>query len=195
MVNLPSNTLSQLNRFHAGLRAEEHFVSSSSAADLAPALARALRDPARAEEMSARGREFGSAVLDPEFVTRYWHALLSGYGALFDWGAALREAPSPAEACARRPAPRNRGERLCGRGKGDDCDLTPLDLVGDRLFTPIPSPAELRPFASDPAALHRRFARVIPRRFSYESRAPDPAAQWALQYYLNQTGGGEATYA
>jgi len=37
-------------------------------------------------QMASRSGDYAYHVLDPEFVTSYWHRLLSSYASLFDWG-------------------------------------------------------------------------------------------------------------
>ena len=182
--------------FHPGLRAQEHFVDSSSIGDLEAVVSEAVSDSTRADAIATNAREFGESVLNPTFVLLYWHALLSGYATLFDWRQALHSGPwlDATEACRRRstPQPLHRAEELCFSCGGG----SPLDLSGETLFSPLPPPAELRPLAaSQPAAWHRHYARVLPRRFSVEGREADRESRAALGRYLRRTGGGEARLA
>ena len=108
-------------------------------------------------------------VLDPDFISEYWHALFKGYASLFDWSAA--GPASPEDVCERRhrKAPLTREERVCARGPDDGCVLK---LLGDRAddgFVPIPTAQALAAECNSTAGmrrLYRRFVRVLPLRFT-----------------------------
>ena len=102
--------------WHAGLSESEHFASSRAVDDLGAVLAQAQarKDAALvtnlygrnlavhvavgmqvlttapvspvSPQVASRSGDYAYHVLDPEFVTSYWHRLLSSYASLFDWG-------------------------------------------------------------------------------------------------------------
>ena len=152
--------------WHAGLREDEHFVSSAAVDDLGTVVT-AADGLADAALVASHSGSYAYHVLDPDFITEYWHALLSGYAGMFDWASASSPA---ADVCARghRQNPTNPPERVCFRGTGGKCHFKLLG-VSDDDFVPVPS---LRTIAAKcnstegMQSLYRRFAHVVPLRMT-----------------------------
>ena len=182
--------------WHAGLRTDEHFVSSHNVDDLPDVVGAADRNP-QASQIAARGSNYAYHVLDPDFISDYWHALLKGYAALFDWSRDADRGPTkpdtPADVCERdhRKRPLNPQENVCFRGPKGGCFLK---LLGDRAddgFVPVPSVAALAAECNTTAGmmrLYRRFARVVPVRFTGGGNV-SASAHAALLGFLEQEGG------
>ena len=172
--------------WHAGLKADEHFIASHSIDDLPDAVRTADRHPAAAQ-IAARSADYAYHLLDPDFITDYWHTLLKGYASLFDW--ALAERASPADVCERphRKAPLHPAERVCFRGPKGMCLLKLLGDRADRTFVPIPGSAEMARECNSTLGmqrLYRRFVRVIPLRFTGGGNVSD-AASTALKSFFD----------
>jgi len=171
--------------WHAGLRTGEHFVASRSVGDLPGVVQAADRNPSAAR-IAANSADYAYHVLDPEFISEYWHALLKGYAALFDWSAT--DGDSPTEVCNRphRKAPLAPEERVCLRGPTGKCALQLLGEASDDGFQPIPSASAMAAECNSTAGmfrLYRRFARVTPLRFTGGDNVSN-AADKALQSFL-----------
>ena len=154
--------------WHAGLSADEHFVTSRTVADLPRAVKQALRAP-QTPVVATRSADYAYHVLDPQFISEYWHALLTGYAGLFDWPSTDSGPSATADMCSRphRQAPYNSAERTCFRGLRDTCTHT-LIGEGQHDFVPLPSPSEIAVECSTTEGLqrlYRRFTRVLPYRF------------------------------
>lgn len=161
----------------------EHFFTSARVSDLASVVERITRDPAHAAAVASRGRDFARSALNPDFVTEYWHRLLSGYSQLFNWSRVLGSPLADAQMCTQGPEPLNPTERYCLRGTAGACGLPRLDLAGESFFKPIPSAAELERAVQGDLPLYRRLMHVLPEHFSGE-REPDEKAQAALRAWL-----------
>ena len=62
-------------------------------------------------------------MLDPDFISEYWHALLGGYAALFDFSSFATQ--SAQDVCSRphRSSPIHPSERVCFRGPRGGCSF------------------------------------------------------------------------
>ena len=170
--------------WHAALRADEHFIASHSVDDLSAAVRKADEHP-EAAQIAARSADYAYHLLDPDFISDYWHALLRGYAGLFDWSAADA---TPASTCERahRKMPLSPQERVCFRGPKGACFLKLLGDQTDDAFVPVPSSAEIAAECSTTIGmmqLYRRFTRVVPLRFTGGGNVSS-AAHAALQSYL-----------
>jgi hypothetical protein len=172
----------------AGLREGEHYLASRTIDDLPRAVATAAAQPAASALVAARGSEYAYHVLSPGFITEYWHALLSGYAALYSPpGARRTETATKACELPHRRNPQNEKEGLCMRGLKGMCQFKLIgELVGGEGMVPLPSPtaiaAECRTTAGM-QALYRRFATVLPMRFTGGPNASAVATS-ALQSWL-----------
>lgn len=168
--------------WHAGLKKNEHFFSSNNVNDLPEAVERADKHPKEAALVAMRAADYAYHVLDPEFITEYWHTLLRGYASLFDWEDSRRS--SATEMCQQphRQHAATPGERICFRGPKGGCLLKLLGSPADDGFTPIPSMSEMTSHCKSTAGmqtLYRSFARVLPVRFTGMNNVTD-AARMAL---------------
>ena len=164
--------------WHAGLKKDEHFLASNNVKDLPDAVRRADGSPTNAALVAARAADYAYHVLDPEFITEYWHALLTGYASLFDWKDARRS--SATEMCQTPPRkqPNTPGERVCFRGPKGGCQLKLLGAPNDDGFVPIPSMREMTGHCNSTASmqkLYRSFARVLPVRFTGSGNVTEAA--------------------
>lgn len=171
--------------WHAGLKADEHFIASHAVEDLPTAVRTADRHPAAAQ-IAARSADYAYHLLDPDFISDYWHALLKGYASLFDW--AIAEHASPADVCERphRKAPQHPAERVCFRGPKGMCYLKLLGDRTDDAFVPIPAAAAMARECNSTLGmqrLYRRFTRVVPLRFTGGGNVT-AAASTALKSFL-----------
>ena len=168
----------------AGLREGEHYLASRAVEDLPRVVAAAAAQPAASALVAARGSEYAYHVLSPTFITEYWHALLSGYAALYGPPTA-RRAETAAKACElpHRRNPQNEKERLCMRGLKGMCQFK---LIGAEGLVSLPSPSTIAAECKTTAgmqALYRRFATVLPMRLTGGANASS-AATAALQSWL-----------
>ena len=126
--------------------------------------------------MASRGRDFAHSALNPQFVTEYWHRLLSGYSQLFNWSRVLGSPTTGAELCRRgEQPPLNPAERYCLRGTADACAVPRLDLKGESLFKPIPTVAELERAIEDGRPLYHGLLYALPQHFSGERERDEEA--------------------
>lgn len=152
--------------WHAGLKADEHFTSSTTVTDL-PTVVESADGRADAALVAARSADYAFHVLDPAFITEYWHALLAGYASLFDWGSTTH---SPSAICERshRQTPMNRQENRCFRGSDESCSFQLFGSM-DEDFIPVPSQQSIAAQCNSTAgmqSLYRSFSRVIPDRLT-----------------------------
>ena len=165
--------------WHAGLQRDEHFVASRTVADLSNVVLDADRR-ASAPLIASRSADYAYHVLDPAFISEYWHALLKGYAALFDWND---HALNARKLCAakHRKAPVSLEEQHCFQGFQGDCAFELLGGEGDAAtFVRIPSMQELETECSSTLGMqkmYRRFATVVPWRFT--GAGPDNATKAA----------------
>ena len=170
--------------WHAGLSAAEHFASSRTVDDLAGAVRDADRR-ADAPLVAARSGDYAYHVLDPEFITEYWHALLlAGYATLFDWDGFATQ--STHEVCERphRAAPINPSERACLRGPRGGCWFK-LFGASDAGWVDVPRPHEMALDCNSTGgmqSLYRRFARLVPHRFLGTANVSELAAKAYQQW-------------
>ena len=173
--------------WHAGLKDEEHFVSSRDVKDLSNAVQRADVHP-QAALIATRSADYAYSVLDPDFISEYWHALLSGYAKSFDWSDPRQS--SSAQMCAQphRKHPTNNAERVCFRGGHGGCQLKLLGAASDDGFVPIPSMREMTEHCNSTTNmrdLYRSFARVLPLRFTgIHNGTVSETARSALQAWM-----------
>ena len=122
-----------------GLKDGEHFLTSHVVEDLPDAVRRSERASRRVSHCF-RAADYAYTVLDPEFISEYWHALLAGYAGLFDWDdPELALAPAM---CARQPRMQwlNQAEHVCFRGaRLGRCYMKLMGTTRDQDFVPIPS--------------------------------------------------------
>lgn len=174
--------------WHAGLRENEHFVTSSTVQDLPSVVSEADRRK-DASRIAAHSAAYAYHVLDPDFISEYWHALFSGYAKLFDWRAAERASAADVSARSHRRAPLSAAERTCF-GSGAD----PLFGAAATDFEPLPPLAGMRADCNSTAGmqrLYRRFARVVPLRFTGADKVSD-AARTALSNWQSGKPKGAA---
>ena len=167
--------------WHAGLKDGEHFLTSHVVEDLPDAVKRADARP-DASLIASRAADYAYTVLDPEFISVYWHALLAGYAGLFDWDdPELALAPAM---CARQPRTRwlNQAEHVCFRGAR--LGRCYMKLMG-RTRTSCPSfdavDGQQCATTAGMQDLYRSFASVLPARFAggaNVSEAARSAATW-----------------
>lgn len=154
--------------WHAGLKADEHYIVSHAVPDLPAAVRRADSHP-EASQIAARSADYAYHLLDPDFISDYWHALLRGYAGLFD--SSHDASSTPAEVCERphRKAPLSPEERVCFRGPKGSCFLKMLGDRSDNAFHQVPSATDIARECSSTTGmqqLYRRFTRVVPLRFT-----------------------------
>ena len=170
--------------WHAGLKDGEHFLTSHVVEDLPDAVRRANARP-DGSLIASRAADYAYTVLDPEFISEYWHALLAGYAGLFDWDdPELALAPAM---CARQPRTRwlNQAEHVCFRGaRLGHCYMKLMGTSRDQDFVPIPSTQSMAEQCATTAGmqdLYRSFASVLPVRFAGGAPNVSEAARSALQ--------------
>ena len=128
--------------------------------------------------MASRSADYAYHILDPAFITQYWHALLQGYASLFDWDAAERVTASRVCARPHRHKEINPSEAVCYRGPHGGCWFKLLG-VSDDGFVPVPSPQQIATECNSTGSmreLYRRFTHVVPARFVGTSNVSDAAA-------------------
>ena len=169
--------------WHAGLKDGEHFLTSHVVEDLPDAVRRANARP-DASLIASRAADYAYTVLDPEFISEFWHALLAGYAGLFDWDdPELALAPAM---CARQPRMQwlNQAEHVCFRGaRLGRCYMKLMGTTRDQDFVPIPSMQSMAEQCATTAGmqdLYRSFASVLPVRFAGGANVSE-AARSALQ--------------
>ena len=157
--------------WQAGLRDEDHYVVSRQVDDLPAVLARAGQS---AEAIGRRGADYAYHVLNPDFILRYWHELLSGYAGLHAWKTPL---DVPASACERSPprpplptASLNQLEQTCLKGPKGRCQLSDRFRLAAALtdFVPILAPDQIAAESRTKRGLDRVYSRhvhVLPGRF------------------------------
>ena len=151
--------------------------------DLPDAVKRADARP-DASLIASRAADYAYTVLDPEFISEYWHALLAGYAGLFDWDdPELALAPAM---CARQPRTQwlNQAEHVCFRGaRLGRCYMKLMGTTRDQDFVPIPSTQSMAEQCATTAGmqdLYRSFASVLPVRFAGGANVSE-AARSVLQ--------------
>ena len=172
--------------WHAGLRADEHFIASHTVDDLPNAVQVADRKP-NAAQIAASSADYAYHLLDPDFISDYWHSLLKGYASLFDWSTP--ESRSPKDVCNRphRKTGIHPAERVCFRGPKGACFL---DLLGDHAddsFIDIPSASTMARLCNSTVSMlrmYRRFARIAPLRFTGGNNVSE-AASSAMKSWLS----------
>lgn len=88
-TDCPSCPLVYEQWWHAGLLANEHYYGSQAATDLEETVRGVVSKPAVAAQVAQRGSDYTYHILDPSFVTEYWHKLLNGCAATARWSRAF----------------------------------------------------------------------------------------------------------